>query len=144
MLMMRFLWNIVVEHCMLFKFILFSRLQLTDNVIFASNHWTGFPLYYSCLRCVFCQLLGKSLDAFYFLFLSLNSLEIHFTIWIENLKSYSWNGRDVVDRCINTVTVKCRKAIKVLLFYINVCQSVMVHYKSLSCSFTSITFLTIC
>jgi len=40
------------------------------------------------------------------------------------------------------VTVKCRTAIKVLFSYFNLCPSV--NLDSLSCSFTSISFLTHC
>jgi succinate dehydrogenase hydrophobic anchor subunit len=39
-----------------------------------------------------------------------------------------------------TVTVKCRTAIKVMFLYFNLCLSVTLN--SLSCSFTSISFLT--
>jgi len=39
-----------------------------------------------------------------------------------------------------TVTVKCRTAIKGLLLYFNLCLSLVLD--SLSCSFTSISFLT--
>ena len=39
-----------------------------------------------------------------------------------------------------TVTVKCRTAIKELLFHFNLCLSVM--FDSLSCSFTYIAFPT--
>ena len=39
-----------------------------------------------------------------------------------------------------TVTVKCRTAIKVMFLYINSCLSIMID--RLSCSFTSISFLT--
>jgi hypothetical protein len=40
-----------------------------------------------------------------------------------------------------TVTVKCRTAIKVLFLYMNLCQSVKLD--SLSCPFTSTSFLII-
>ena len=39
-----------------------------------------------------------------------------------------------------TVTIKCRTAIKILFLYFNLCLSVK--FDSLSCSFTSILFLT--
>jgi hypothetical protein len=42
---------------------------------------------------------------------------------------------------VGTVTLKCRTVIKALFLYFNLCLSIMLD--SLSCSFTSISFLTI-
>ena len=57
-----------------------------------------------------------------------NKIHIHFRIWVILI------GEDP------TVTVKCRTAIKVMCLYLILCLSVMLDH--LSCSFTSISFLT--